>query len=67
MRGGSLKRFKPDGTSHYRGASLMPAVGQTIKRVVKWKAQGLADRAVDRAASALAKKAKQGIADLLGV
>ena len=68
MRGGSLKRFRPD--DQYGGALLMPALaqglGQTVKRAVKRKVQGVADRTIDQAAGVLAKKAKGGVADLLG-
>ena len=42
-------------------------VAKTVKRAVKRKAQRLANRVVDRAAGALAKRAKRGVADLLGV
>ena len=41
--------------------------GKEVKRGLKRKAQGLANRVVDRAAGALAKRAKRGVADLLGV
>ena len=40
---------------------------KTVKRGLKRKAQGLANRVVDRAAGVLAKRAKGGVADLLGV
>ena len=57
MRGGTLQRFKPD--IHYGGALILPTlatgVGQTVKRAVKRKVQGVADRTIDQAASALAK------------
>ena len=46
---------------------MVSNVGKTVKRAVKRKAQGLANRVVDRAAGALAKRAKRGVADLLGV
>ena len=67
-----MRRFTPyDGTAQYGGALQMPyvvsGVGKTVKRAVKRKAQGLANRVVDRAAGALAKRAKRGVADLLGV
>ena len=45
----------------------MGVVGKKVKRGLKRKAQGLANRVVDRAAGALAKRAKRGVADLLGV
>ena len=45
----------------------MGVVGKKFKRGLKRKAQGLANRVVDRAAGALAKRAKRGVADLLGV
>ena len=45
----------------------MGVVGKKVKRRLKRKAQGLANRVVDRAAGALAKRAKRGVADLLGV
>lgn len=72
MRGGALKRFSPlyDGAPQYGGALIMPVVsgvGKTVKRAAKRKAQGLANRIVDRAAGALTKRAKRGVADLLGV
>ena len=58
MRGGSMRRFSPspfDGNPQYRGALQMPnvvsGVGKTVKRAVKRKAQGLANRVVDRAAN----------------
>ena len=66
MRGGSMRRFTPspfDGSPQY----VVSNVGKTVKRAVKRKAQGLANRVVDRAAGALAKRAKRGVADLLGV
>ena len=67
-----MRRFLPfDGTTQYGGALQMPnvmlGVGKTVKRAVKRKAQGLANRVVDRAAGPLAKWAKRGVADLLGV
>ena len=37
------------------------------KRAVKRKAQGVANRVIDRAAGHLTKRAKRGVADLLGV
>ena len=43
------------------------AAGKKVKGGLKRKAQGLANRVVDRAAGALAKRAKRGVADLLGV
>ena len=46
---------------------MVSNVGKTVKRAVKWKAQGLANHVVDRAAGALAKRAKRGVADLLDV
>ena len=74
MRGGSMRRFTPspfDGSPQYGGALQMPnvvsGVGKTVKRAVKRKAQGLSNRVVDRAAGALAKRAKRGVTDLLGV
>lgn len=67
MRGGMLKLFRPEGTSQYGGALILPAVGQTVKKAVKRKVQGVADRTIDKAAGALAKRAKRGVADLLGV
>ena len=74
MRGGATRRLTPssfDGSSQYGGALQMPSVvsgvGKTVKRAVKQKAQGLANRVVDRAAAALAKSAKRGVADVLGV
>ena len=45
----------------------MGIVGKKVKRGLKRKAQGLANRVVDRAEGALAKRAKRGVADLLGV
>ena len=42
-------------------------VGKKVKKGLKRKAQGLANRVVDRAAGALAKRAKRGVANLLGV
>ena len=45
----------------------MGVVGKKVKRGLKRKAQGIANRVVDRAAGALAKRAKRGVADLLGV
>ena len=67
-----MRRLTPfDGTTQYGGALQMPkvvsGVGKTIKRAVKRKAKGVANRVVDRAAGALAKRAKRGVADLLGV
>ena len=66
-----VETFLSDGRWSMRGALIMPTVasgvGKTVKRAVKRKAQGLADRVVDRAAGALAKRAKRGVADLLGV
>ena len=43
------------------------AAGRKVKRGLKRKAQGLANRVVDLAAGALAKRTKRGVADLLGV
>ena len=67
-----MRRFTPyDGTAQNGGALQMPyvvsGVGKAVKRAVKRKAQGLANRVVDRAAGALAKRAKRSVADLLGV
>ena len=70
-----MRRFTPspyDRSPQYGGALQMPnvvsGVGKTVKRAVKRKAQGLANRVVDRATGgALAKRAKRGVADLLGV
>ena len=72
MRGGSMRRFTPyEGTTQYGGALQMPnvvsGVGKTVKRAVKRKAQGVANRVIDRAAGHLTKRAKRGVADLLGV
>ena len=74
MRGGSMRRFTPspfDGSPQYGGALQMPnvvsGVGKTVKRAVKRKAQGVANRVIDRAAGHLAKRAKRGVSDLLGV
>ena len=71
MRGGALKRFSPTVGEHYGGALLMPAVasgvGKTVKKAVKRKVQGVADRTIDKAVGALAKRAKRGVCDLLGV
>ena len=74
MRGGSMRRFTPSpyvGSPQYGGALQMPnvvsGVGKTIKRAVKRKAQGVANRVIDRAAGHLAKRAKRGVSDLLGV
>ena len=63
MRGGSMRRFTPfDGTTQYGGALQMPnvvsGVHKTVKRAVKRKAQGVGH---------LAKRAKRGVSDLLGV
>ena len=69
-----MRRFTPsplDGSPQYGGALQMPNVvsgmGKTVKRAVKRKAQGVANRGIDRAAGALAKRAKRGVSDLLGV
>ena len=69
-----MRRFTPspfDGSSQYGGALQMPnvvsGVGKTVKRAVKRKAQGVANHVIDRAASALAKGAKRGVSDLVGV
>ena len=74
MRGRSMRRFTPspfDGSPQYGGALQMPnvvsGVGKTVKRAVKRKAKGVANHAIDRAAGALAKRAKRGVSDLLGV
>ena len=45
----------------------MEVVGKKVKSGLKRKAQGLANRVVDGAAGALAKRAKRVVADLLGV
>ena len=45
----------------------MGVVGKKVKRGLKRKAQGIANHVVDRAAGALGKRAKRGVADLLGV
>ena len=45
----------------------MGVVGKKDKRGLKRKAQGLANCVVDLAAGALAKRAKRGVADLLGM
>ena len=65
MRGGSMRRFTPspfDGSPQYGGALQMPSVvsgaGKTVKGAVKRKVQGLANRVVNRAAGALAKREK---------
>ena len=47
--------------------SVVSGVGKTVKGVVKRKVQGLANRVVNRAAGALAKCVKRGIADPSGV
>ena len=69
-----MRRFTPspfDGSPQYGGALQMPnvmsGVGKTVKRAVKRKAQGVANRVIDRATGALAKRAKRGVSDLLGV
>ena len=67
-----MRRFAPfDGTTQYGGALQMPnvvsGVGKAVKRAVKRKAQGVAKRVIDRAAGHLAKRAKRGVSDLLGV
>ena len=69
-----MRRFTPspyDGSPQYGGALQMPnvllGVGKTVKRAVKLKAQGVANRVIDRAAGHLAKRAKRGVSDLLGV
>ena len=74
MRCRSMRRFTPgpfDVGPQYGGALQMPSavsgVGKTVTRANKRKVQGLANRVVDRAASALAKRAKRGVADLLDV
>ena len=72
MRGGSMRRFTPyEGITQYGGALQIPnvvsGVGKTVKRAVKRKAQGVANRVIDRAAGHLTKRAKRGVADLLGV
>ena len=64
MRRGSLKRFRPD--DQYGGALLMPALGQTVKKAVKRKIQGVADRTIDQTTGVIDKKAKRRVADLLG-
>ena len=65
MRGGSMRRFTPyDGTTQYGGALQMPNV---VSGVGKTKQQGVANRVIDRAAGHLTKRAKRGVADLLGV
>ena len=57
-------------SQEYGGALQMPnvvsGVGKTVERAVKRKAQGVANRVIDRAAGALAKRAKRGVSDLLG-
>ena len=55
MRGGAMRRFTPyEGTTQYGGALQIPnvvsGVGKTVKRAVKRKAQGVANRVIDRAA-----------------
>ena len=74
MRGGALKRFTPgpfEISPQYGSAVLMPSVvsglGKTVDRAAKRKAHGLANRMVDRGAGALARCAKRGVSDLLGV
>ena len=74
MRGGAMRRFTPspfDGSPQYGGALQMPnvvsGVQKTVKRAIKRKAQGVANRVIDRAAGALAKRAKRGVSDLLSV
>ena len=67
-----MRRFSPyEGATQYGGALQMPnvvsGVGKNGKRAVKRKAQGVANRVIDRAAGALTKRAKRGVADLLGV
>ena len=69
-----MRRFTPspfDGSPQYGGALQMPnvvsGVQKTVKRAIKRKAQGVANRVIDRAAGALAKRAKQGVSDLLSV
>ena len=74
MRGGAMRRFTPspfDGSPQYGGALQMPnvvsGVQKTVERAIKRKAQGVANRVIDRAAGALAKRAKRGVSDLLSV
>ena len=69
-----MRRFTPspfDGSPQYGGAlqmlNVVSGVSRTVERAVKRKAQGLANRVMDRAAGALARRAKRGVADLLGV
>ena len=69
-----MRRFKPspfDGSPQYGGAlqmtNVVSGVQKTVKRAVKRKAQGVANRVIDRAAGALAKRAKRGVSDLLSV
>ena len=69
-----MRRFTPspfDGSPQYGGALQMPnvvsGVQKTVKRAIKRKAQGVANRVIDRAAGALAKRAKRGVSDLLDV
>jgi len=47
--------------------SVVSGVGKAVKRAGKRKVQDLANRVVDRAAAALAKRAKLGVADLFEV
>ena len=48
-------------------SSVVSGVGKAVKRAAKRKVQELANRVVDRAAGALAKRAKRGVADLFEV
>lgn len=63
MHGGSLKRFSPknDRGTQYGGALWTPVasgVGKTVKRALKRKVHGVADKTIDKAAGVLAKRAK---------
>ena len=59
-----MRRFTPfHGTTQYGGALQMPnvvsGVGKTVKRMVKRKAQGIANCVIDRAAGHLFSKTSQ--------